>query len=88
MGCMISPSPLSSPDLTAEALDPTRLARHQIRDDLQAIHIGLHLLERRLDMSEYDVQAELIDLRASLRKTVRVMDTLVRLRQNRPSAAE
>jgi hypothetical protein len=80
---MVTTPPSTSRDLTAETLDETSMARHQIRDHLQAIHIGLHLLERRLDMSETDLQAELGGLRASLHKTVRVMDSLVRLQQYR-----
>lgn len=68
---------------SSDFLNETKVTRHQIRSHLQAIHIGLHLLERRLDMSETDVQAELVDLRDSLHKTVRVMDSLVRLQQSR-----
>ena len=82
---MVDTAVLTTPNLAAETTDQTRWTRHQIRGHLQAIQIGLHLLERHLDMSENDVQAELIDLRASLHKTARVMDTLVRLQQNRAS---
>ena len=74
---------LPTPNLTPEALDQTRWTRHQIRGHLQAIHIGLHLLEHHFDMSESDVQAELLDLKASLHKTAHVMDALARLQQNR-----
>jgi len=83
---MVDTSLLPTPNLTSESLDQTRWTRHQIRGHLQAIQIGLHLLEHRLDMSEKDLQAELIDLRASLRKTARVMDTLVNLQQSRASS--
>jgi hypothetical protein len=76
---MIETSPAASTDVLTES----RWTRHQIRGHLQAIQIGLHLLEVRLDMRENDVQAELVDLRDSLHKTARVMDTLVRLQQSR-----
>jgi len=80
---MIIIPPTHTPALTAEALDPTRMTRHQIRDDMQTIQIGLHILERRLDMRDDDLQEELIGLRASLRKTLHVMESLVRLQQSR-----
>lgn len=74
---------LPTPSFTSETLDQTRWTRHQIRGHLQAIHIGLHLLEHHFDMTESDVQAELLDLKASLHKTAHVMDALARLQQNR-----
>lgn len=76
---------LPTPNRTSEALDQTRLTRHQIRGHLQAIHIGLYLLEHHFDMSESDVQAELLDLKASLHKTAHVMDAVARLQQTRAS---
>lgn len=82
---MVDTPLLTPPDLAVEILDETRWTRHQIRGHLQAIQIGLHLLERHFNMTENDVQAELIDLRASLHKTARVMDTLVRLRHSSTS---
>jgi len=77
---------LTPPNPASDVFNESRWTRHQIRGHLQVIQIGLHLLEERLDMHENDVQAELLDLRASLHKTVRVMDSLFRLQQIRDSS--
>ena len=82
---MIETPVLTTPTPPSDTLSETKWARHEIRGHLQAIQIGLHLLEVRLDMHENDVQAELVDLRASLRQTARVMDSLFRLQQSRAS---
>jgi hypothetical protein len=83
---MIDTPLLTTPAPTSDVLSETSWTRHQIRGNLQAIQIGLHLLEVRLDMHENDVQADLIDLRNSLHKTARVMDTLFRLQQSRAAS--
>ena len=83
---MIDTPLLNATNPISDTLNDPRWTRHQIRGHLQAIQIGLHLLEVRLDMHENDVQAELIDLRNSLHKTARVMDTLFRLQQNRAAS--
>ena len=83
---MIDMPLLTPPNSASDVFNESRWTRHQIRGHLQVIQIGLHFLEVRLDMHENDVQAELFDLRASLHKTVRVMDSLFRLQQIRDSS--
>jgi hypothetical protein len=84
---MVDTPVLTAATSPSETLEETQRARHQIRGHLQAIQIGLHLLERHFDMSANDLQAELFDLRASLHKTARVMDLLARAQQNRTSCS-
>jgi hypothetical protein len=83
---MIDTPLLTTSTTTPDVISETRWTRHQIRGHLQAIQIGLHLLEVRLDMHENDVQADLTGLRDSLHKTARVMDTLFRLQQSRTAS--